>query len=44
MKCPETGCDVTVLRSTVDKPGKSILNILELVALRDDKLRNRELQ
>ena len=29
MKCPEAGCDVSVLRSTGDKPCKSNLNILE---------------
>ena len=29
MKCPKTGCDVSVLRSTGDKPCQSILNILE---------------
>ena len=29
MKCSQAGCDVSVLRSTSDKPCKSILNILD---------------
>ena len=29
MKCTQGRCDVSVLRSTGDKPCKSILNILE---------------
>ena len=44
MKSLQAGCDVSELRSTGDKPCKSILNIFSLVVLRDDRLQNRELQ
>ena len=34
MKCLQAGCDVSELKSTSDKPCKSILNILEPGSIR----------